>query len=347
MSDESTATATPADPAAAEQATAPTEHLPAAIGTLWLAVLALGWLALTVRSTLASLATHDHTVSVTAAAIGLPAAISAALVGGAGIGLAARRLFRAHPERPIARFSAALGAGFLTGVATAATLVLTSTAEGSRIMVLSGTVAAAATIGGAIAGIRAGAVVGAAVAASLALFLLTLLRELFTSPLLSLFGADEDPVSLLNAQRWLGLTSSLLGGVLGGLVAFGYLRRATRAGGAAPRWPAYLWAGGGAGLMLLLTEVITRVGGARLLALARAISEGDSVFQDLADQSRANAALVVFFIGAITAIIAFGRTLPSPADDTTDDENTGDENSGDESAGGAKPGEDAKVASAD
>src|SRR5690606_7107014 len=245
MSDESTATATPADPAAAEQATAPTEHPPAAIGTLWLAVLAPGWPALTVRSTLAPLATHDHTVSVTAAAIGLPAAISAALVGGAGIGLAARRLFRAHPERPIARFSAALGAGFLTGVATAATLVLTSTAEGSRIMVLSGTVAAAATIGGAIAGIRARPVVGAAVAASLALFLLTLLRELFTSPLLSLFGADEDPVSLLNAQRWLGLTSSLLGGVLGGLVAFGYLRRATRAGGAAPRWPAYLWAGGG------------------------------------------------------------------------------------------------------
>lgn len=315
MPDESTqpTTSVPTDPADTEPTAESASHPPAAIGTLWLAALALGWLALMVRSTQVSLAGLEDTVVVTAAAIGLPAAISAALVCGAGIGLAVRHLFRAHHAPPIVRFGTALGAGLLTGVATGATLALTaSSAEQSLVLLLSGAVAAAATIGGAIAGIRAGAVVGAGVASSLAVFLLTLLRELFTTPLLTLFGADHtDPVSLLTAQRWLGLTTSLLGGVLAGLVAFAYLRRAARRGGDAPRWPAYLWAGGGAGVMLLLTEVITLAGGSRLLSWARAISEGDSIYQDLAYRSRTNAALMVFFVGAIIAIIAFGRTLPS------------------------------------
>lgn len=328
MTDESTGSATsaPADPAVERpgpdetpQPRESTGEPPAAIGGLWLAVLATGWLAMMVRSVQASLASPGHgAFGVTAAAIGLPAIISAALVGGAGIGLAVRRLFRAYLDgRPGARFAAALGAGFLTGVATAATVVLGNQTGGSAVMVLGGTIAAGATVGGALAGIRAGAVVGAGVAASLTVFLITFVRELFKSELLTLFGAGDDPISLFNAQRWLGLATSAVGGLLAGLVAFAYLKRAARAAADPPRWPMYLCAGAGAGAMLLLTEVITRVGGAQLLALARSISDSDDVFQSMADSARINAALVVFFVGAVTAIIAFGRTL-RPADEPAD-----------------------------
>ncbi|MEV1288672.1 hypothetical protein [Micromonospora sp. NPDC049679] len=292
----------------------------AAIGAVWLAALALLWLAVMLRSVQASLESPgDGVFGITAAAIGLPAVISAALVGGAGVGLAVRRFFGRHlHDHPTARFAIAVGAGLVSGVGSATAVVLGHGNGGSAIMVLGGTIAAGATIGGALAGIRASAVVGAGVAASLGVFLLTFVRELFKSDLLTLFGAGDNAVSLLNAQHWLALAGSVLGGLVAGVIAFAYLRRAVRHLEAPPRWPVYLLAGAGTGVMLLLTEVITRVGGAQVLALARSVSEDDSAFQDMADSARINAGLVVLFVGAITAMIAFGRTL-RPAHEPTDE----------------------------
>jgi hypothetical protein len=318
--------ARPADPQPTGASTAPpnstqdTLQPAAAIGAVWLAALALVWLAVMLRSVQASLQSPgDGVFGITAAAIGLPAVISAALIGGAGVGLAVRRfLGRRLHERPTARFAVALGAGLLTGVGSAAAVVLGHGNGGSAIMVLGGTIAAGATIGGALAGIRASAVIGAGIAASLGIFLLTFVRELFKSDLLTLFGAGDNPVSLLNAQHWMALTGSVVAGLVAGLIAFAYLRRAVRHVAAPPRWPVYLLAGAGAGVMLLLTEVITRVGGARVLALARSVSDNDSAFQDMADTARINAGLVVLFVGAITAMIAFGRTL-RPADEAAEE----------------------------
>lgn len=308
----------------AVQTPAVTADGPGAGGPLWLAAPALAWLVVTLWSALASLRSPGGTALGTIeAAFGLPAVISAALVAGAAAGLAAARLLArglrvpSH-RRPAVRFAVALGSGLLTGVASAATVVLVHDVAGSTIMVLGAVIAAGATIGGALAGVRANAVVAAGVAASLALFLITSVRGLFNDELLNLFGAGATPASLWEAQQRVVWVASVVDGLIVGLIAFAFLRRATRSAATPPRWPAYVVAGGGAGAMLLLTEVITRIGGAPLLDLARSVSEIDDLFQDLAAAARINSALVVLFVGALTAMITFGRTL-HPAPEQTDD----------------------------
>jgi hypothetical protein len=278
-----------------------------------LAVLALAWLAVTLRAARTEIRSPgDATMTITSAAYALPSVVAASLVGGAAVGLAtgavlARRL---PGDRPWARFGATLGAGLLTGLASAAVVVLGSSV-GTAIMVLGATVAFAATLGGALAGVRMTPIVGAAVAASLGVFALGFVIKLFKAELVSLFlfGAAETAASRFSAQGWFAATVALSSGLLAGLVAYYYLRRVTRRAGEVPGWPAFLVAGAGAGLLLLLTELITRVGGAQVLTLARAVSEDDQAFQDLTNASRINSGLVVLFLGAITALIAFGRTL--------------------------------------
>ena len=95
-------------------------------------------------------------------------------------------------------------------------------------------------------------------------------------------------------------------------------RRAARADATAGvlRWPAYLVAGAGPGLLLLTAEVILRVGGRELLDLASALSEADAVAQTALGTSRIDNAIWVLFVGALTAMIVFGRTLgPAHADE--------------------------------
>lgn len=290
-------------------------------GPLWLAVAALAWLALSLWSALGSIdAAGGDAMATIQVAIGLAALISAALVGGAGVGLAAARWLapRLHPA-PGVRYGVALGGGLLTGIASAATVILAGEAGGSTLMLLGAVIAAGATIGGALAGVRASAIVAAGVAAALGVFLLTFVRGLFTSQLLDLFGAGETTVSLLDAQQRLAWASSAVGGLVAGLIAFGYLRRATRHAAAPPRGLAYLIAGGGVGALQLLTEVIIRIGGAQIIELASSLSESDALFQDLAGTARINSALVVFFVGALTAMVAFGRTLGPTSDDPAED----------------------------
>ena len=79
-----------------------------------------------------------------------------------------------------------------------------------------------------------------------------------------------------------------------------------------PRWPAYMGAGAVAGLLLILTEVLTMIGGARLFALVGQISAVDRVSLAYVDSTRIEQALTVMFLGAITATIAIGRTLKRP-----------------------------------
>lgn len=290
---------------------------PPALAPGWLAAVALVWLAVMLRTVQQSLvSTADAALGVTEAAFGLPALVSAALVAGAAGGLAVRRhagrLRRA--DGWLVRFGAGLVAGVAAGAA-AAGFVLVTYPAGSVRAVIAGTVAAGAVLGGAVAGVRVGAVVGAAVVASLGVLLITVVRELFKAELLDLFGAGETPASVLAAQRWVADLGSVVSGLAAGLIALFYLRRATNRTGpyAVVRWPAYLVAGGSVGAMMLLTEVITRIGGGRVLALAGSVSESDRAFQDLANTSRIDSALIVFFVGALTALVAFGRTL-RPAD---------------------------------
>jgi hypothetical protein len=293
---------------------------PAALAPGWLAAVALVWLAVMLRSVQESLVSNDDAaLGITEAAFGLPALVSAALVAGAAAGLAVRRVATRlrRTEALVTRLVVAAAAGLVVGAATAAYVVLTYPA-GSVRPAIAGTVAAGGVLGGLVAAVRVGALAGAAVTASLVVLGLTVVRELFKAELLDLFGAGETPMSVLDAQRWVANLTSLVAGLVAGLVAFAYLRgagrRAEAAGGTGRlRWPAYLAAGGSVGAMMLATEVITRVGGGRVLALAGSVSESDRAFQDLANASRINSALIVFFVGALTAIILFGRTLrPAP-----------------------------------
>ncbi|MER7330086.1 MULTISPECIES: hypothetical protein [unclassified Micromonospora] len=315
----------PADAAGSDQPAADGDGVAPALapGAPVLALLALGWLAAMLWSTREAI--NSAAAGVTAislSAFALPGVISAALVAGAafalfGVDLLARR----GSDRVTLRFVAAIGTGLLVALAAAFAINLTY-ADNATTNVIAGTTAAAATIGGAIAGARSAPVVGAVVAAALGTLVFVVAFSRARDPLFDLFGAGDTQESLLTAAKWVSRTESLLAGLVAGLLAFGYLtwarRRAARREAAtpAPRWPAYLLAGAGPGLLLLLAEVVIRVGGRSLLDLAGALSEADAVAQTSLGTSRVDNGIWVLFVGALTAMIAFGRTLgPAHADD--------------------------------
>jgi hypothetical protein len=283
-----------------------------------LAVLALTWLAAMLWSAHAAIrSASTAAVATTAAAYAMPGVITASLLGGVtaglvAVGLTARRTGDA--DRTALRFGVAAGAGLIVGLLAGAVAMLTY-GGGSAPLVLAGVIAGAATLGGALAGVRATAVLAAAVAGSIAVSAAGLLLNLLRNPLLAAYGWSDRESHQLSALGWYALTVSLTSGLAAGLVAFAYLRRAARRADAAPRWPAYLAAGAGPGLAMLLAELITKTGGARVLAQAGSLSPADQAVQGILSGSRVNHALVVLFVGAITAIIAFGRTLRPAADE--------------------------------
>ncbi|MFY1690255.1 hypothetical protein [Plantactinospora sp. WMMB782] len=324
MTDESgpTATSAPDQPVEPE---APVTATPApAPGALVLALLALGWLTAMLWSARAAISSAGlSSMEITLAAYSLPGLISASLVGGAAVSLVLGNLMtRLGIWRSTPRFLVSLVAGLATGF-LAALVVTLSSGEGSAIMVLAGTAAAAATVGGIVGGLRSTLVVAAIVAAGLAVFAVGFALNYFKDPLLDLYGFGETQESRLTAVRWFARTVSVTSALATGLLVFGYLRTAGRrvveqGTGAVPalRWPAYLIAGAGPGLLLLVTEILTRTAGAEVIRLAGAISEADQTVQSDFGGSRVNHLLLVLFGGALTAIIAFGRTL-RPAEEAT------------------------------
>ncbi|MEH1165553.1 hypothetical protein V6V47_09220 [Micromonospora sp. CPCC 205539] len=305
-----------------------------------LALLALGWLGAMLWSTREAITSAAAGITaISLSAFALPGVISAALVAGASTALAGGNLLaRRYGDRATLRFVGAIGAGMVVGLAAALAINLTYF-DTSTTNVIAGTTAAAAIIGGAVAGARTAPAVGAVAAAALGTLIFVVAFSPARDPLFDLFGAGDTQESLVNAAKWVSRTESLIAGLLAGLLAFGYLRwarrRAVRHDPASPelRWPAYLLAGAGPGLLLLLAEVIIRIGGRSLLDLASALSEADSVAQTSLGTSRVDNGIWVLFVGALTALIAFGRTLgPAHADDepadtepaeTADDEPAG------------------------
>ncbi|NES26858.1 hypothetical protein GCE86_30625 [Micromonospora terminaliae] len=290
-------------------------------GALVLAVLSLGWLAAMLWSTRQAITSAAAGVTaLSLSAYALPGVITAALVAGAAVALAATNRL----DRATLRFLVAAGAGLLVGLAAALAVNLTY-ADNATTNTIAGTTAAAAIIGGATAGARTARVVGAVAAATLAAQIFVVLFSRVRDPLSDLFGAGDTQQSMLDAAKWVSRTESLLAGLIAGLVAYLYLtwarRRAERRNGAAAalRWPAYLVAGAGAGLLLLLTEVIIRIGGRGLLDLAAALSEADEVAQTALGTSRVDNGIWVLFVGALTALVLFGRTLGPRAGEDEDE----------------------------
>ncbi|TDB70469.1 hypothetical protein [Micromonospora sp. KC723] len=295
-------------------------------GAAVLALLAVGWLAAMLWSTREAIrSAAAGLTAISLSAFALPGVISAALVAGAAVALAVGELLAGRlGDRATLRFVAAVGTGMLVGLGTAVAINLTY-ADNATTNTIAGTSAAAAIIGAAVAGARNAAPVGAIVTATLGTLLFVVAFSRARDPLFGLFGADGSQASLVGAAKWVSRTESLLAGLLAGLLAFGYLtwarRRALRRDPATPssRWPVYLVAGAGPGLLLLLTEVIIRVGGRTLLDLAGALSEADAVAQTSLGTSRIDNGIWVLFVGALTALVLFGRTL-DPARPDGDDE---------------------------
>ncbi|HWG99674.1 MAG TPA: hypothetical protein VNV66_10200 [Pilimelia sp.] len=293
----------------------PADLPPAGVGVL--AALSLAWLAVMLRG-VQVIVESAGAFGVASAAYALPGVVSASLVAGAAVGLLAvrtltRRLTPRLPLRDSAglRFAFGLAAGAATGLLAAAP-TLTGPGAGMPTMVLAGTIAAAGTVGGAAAGLRAAHVVAPATAAALAVFLVGFVLNLFQQPLFGLYGYGQSAESKASAYGWFALTTSLCGGLAAGLVAFAYRRRTWRP--STPPVPVraalgYLAAGAGPGLLLLVAELITRAGGARVLALTSAISDADRSGQVQLDASRVKYALALLFLGGITAMVAYGRTL--------------------------------------
>ncbi|MEU8422859.1 hypothetical protein AB0C15_18470 [Micromonospora sp. NPDC048835] len=310
------------DEPAVDAASANGRPLPAP-GAAVLALLALGWLAAMLWSTREAITSAAAGVTaLSLSAFALPGVISASLVAGAAVALAGGNLLaRRYGDWATLRFAGAIGGGMLVGLAAALAINLTYF-DTSTTNVIAGTTAAAAIIGGALAGARTAPAIGAVVTAALGTLIFVVAFSPARDPLFDLFGAGDSQESLVNAAKWVSRTESLVAGLLAGLLAFGYLtwarRRAVRRDPEAPtlRWPAYLLAGAGPGLLLLLAEVIIRIGGRSLLDLASALSEADAVAQTSLGTSRVDNGIWVLFVGALTALIAFGRTLsPAHSDD--------------------------------
>jgi hypothetical protein len=281
-----------------------------------LAALSLTWLAAMLWVAHATISSDVGVVALATAASTLPPVVSAALVAGAGAGLFAVVRLAGSPgggrmDRAGARFAVAVGAGVATGVVAGAAFVAGSGADPAR-MALAGTLAAGATVGGALASARHPRVVAAVVAAGLAVFAAGFVLGLFKGQVQAFYGAGEDEASQLSAAGWFAATVAVVGGLAAGLTAYRVLGGARRNPGT--RWPAYLVAGAGPGVLLLITELVTRTGGAKLLGLVRGISDADRVLQAWAEGSRVNNALVVLFVGGVVAVVGLGRTLPGPSD---------------------------------
>ncbi|MEV4281634.1 hypothetical protein [Actinoplanes xinjiangensis] len=284
-----------------------------------LAFAAVGWTAAMLWSARASITSRaDAAMEVTSTAYALPGAVSADLVAGAAVALLVLTLVSGRwTLGATARFAVATGSGLLVGLVSAIPIITINTL-GTIYAAVGGTVAAAATIGGALAGLRLPRVITAAAAASVGVFLIGFVLNLFQEPVLNAFGAG-DTASSANAAQWFSYSQAALSGLAAGLISYALLRRArhrdasSTAGGL--RWPMYALAGAGPGMLLVIGELLSRTAGAKVLDLAGKVSELERTVQELLSTARLNNALIVLFAGALTAIFAVGRTLGSPADE--------------------------------
>jgi hypothetical protein len=266
-------------------------------------VLSLLWLAGYLWSAHASIAGTggDPLVAVTDAAIALPGLVAATVLAGVATSNAALRLWSA---RGWVGFALAAASGLAVG-GLAGGLILSGYGHRSSILALAWAVLAAGVIGGLLGTARPAEVLSAGLAATFVPVLLDFLPNIWQGWLLKLFGAGSTVASQLDAVQRLSIVEALTAGVLAGLVAFWMLRHR----GIGAGFLGYLAAGATPGLLLLIAEAVTRVGGARLFAAAGRLSAFDRFVIAYTNGSRLNHHLAVLFLGALVALIGLGVTL--------------------------------------
>jgi hypothetical protein len=276
-------------------------------GSTVLLVLSLVWLGAMLWSANANIAgTGNPLGALIQVADALPVVIAASMLAGAAAALAVLTRVRLGAGlRARLHWPVAVGSGAAVG-AVAAGLILLGYGHRSSIMVLAVSVVVAGAVGGGLGALKPSELVAAGVAGTLAAFFVAFALHVFENQLLHLFGAGSSPASQLAAASRLALTTSLLGGAAAGVVAFFSLRRAS---GGERRFPVYLAAGAFPGVLLLLSEAVTLIGGAQIFGLVGGLSDADHAILDYVGHSRLNHALIMLFVGAIVALLCFGRTL--------------------------------------
>jgi hypothetical protein len=276
--------------------------------TIVLFALGLIWLAAYLWAAHASIvgAGDDEVIAVFDAALALPGVVAATMLAGATASVTALGWLRPRLSRTggWAVSGTALGAGLVIGL-LAGGLILLGYGHRSSIMVLAWAVVAAGAVGGIVGSARPRDMTSAGLAATLAAFFVGFLLNYKQDTLIDLFGGGTSAQSRADALRPLTLTESLVAGLLAGIVAFLYLRR-TRA---VPHFIAYPADGAAPGIILLLAEAVTRLGGSQLFGAAGNSSVIDQTAVEYSSGSRLNHGLIVLFAGAFVAMIAYGVTL--------------------------------------
>jgi hypothetical protein len=273
----------------------------------WLAFAAVVWLVLVLAALRRSLVPDSGDLALATAAGSLLQLTLAGILAGAAMGLwAAGQLARAP------RALVTVAAGLLTGVLASAAVLFVRGMPGGAVWILALALGLAGAIGGGLSALRPQVIVYAGVIATLVNLVFFNVMQLNSSWLLRVFGADGTDAGNQAAGGYLSFTQALVAGLLGGYVAYRVVRRGAPA---SLRWPFYLLAGGIPGLLWIVGDIITRIGVSRLLTLASADPDGDKVIMHSLGASRINTGLVLFFIGGLTAMIAFGRTLKRPSED--------------------------------
>jgi hypothetical protein len=270
------------------------------------------WLVAALRAAHASILRNadDEAVALSSVAGALPGVIAATLFAGAAVGflvvVIAPRFVEGLPVGgPPARRAIAGGTGGLAvGLLTLAA-ILSTFGTNSSIVRLAVTVAVAGLLGGLAAGLPP-RVLAAGLAGMSVVLLVGLVFSRQQSWLGDLIGGGDTIAEKAAASTNLAYIQSAVAGLLAGYLAYRVLRPARRI------WPWFLLAGALPGLGLLVTEGLTRTGGAALLSIIRGFSPIDEAAVDLYDFSRFRHALIVLFLGGITTMIAVGRTLNHP-----------------------------------
>jgi hypothetical protein len=310
------ATATPKQPADARPATAGEQAGRAVPRTGWLAFATLVGLLAALLINRVSLSGGAGDYNIVLAATALPLLVQASVLAGTAVGLWA--VTRAATWRPalggrLPRLGVGLLAGLLTGGLASGAVLIAYGIPADVATVLAVCAALAGGIGGLLGTLRPSLVL-AGVCAGLAVMVIEWAVSLYNRQLLGLFGGDVgSPADKLAASGLLAGATALVMGLVAGVVGYQVLRRVSRGLGESPRWPAYLIAGGSAAFMLVLAEIFSRVGVPVLLSMAAEDVTFDRLIKAMEAGSRLNTLIVVFFVGAVTAIIAFGRTLPKRA----------------------------------
>ena len=304
-----------ADDAAPASPSAPVTSGPRA-GLLF--ALGLIWLAATAWAAHFEIGLDEQTPSValSTAANALAAVVAASLVAGAAAGLfatslVARRAAPAAEGSPVRRLVVGLASGLVLGAASAGLVFagLGTTGEVTRVAV---TVGIGAVLGSVTATLPR-SVLAAGLAGTFGALVLSVAFGLLQPRLVDLFRAS-DTAGQAGATLTVAYVQALVCGALAGVLAFWSLR-----GHGSRAWPWYLLAGLTPGLALLVTEVLTRVGGAPLLDLVRSLSDADAAAIDVINFGRLRSGLLILFAGALTAMIAVGRTLRAAARPAPDD----------------------------